>query len=163
MVTSILSALLLASYAAGGDLPPIAETVRGSHNFGDNAKHVMIYGDYENKFVWGIVFPRDTLASISSTMVPEPTTTIELQSGITLAFVKNEVTISQGSRNLKMALKPQTIYLMQDDFSIKSSEDVSGFRLVPKKRWNRYVDQYITTHDLVVPNSLSMRFGKQAF
>jgi hypothetical protein len=100
---------------------------------------------------------------MSSTEVPEPLTTIKLKSGITLTFATNEVTATQSTNKVKLTLKPQTIYLMHGNLSMTSSTDLSGIRLVPKRVWNRSVDEFITTRDLVLPGNLPKRFGKRAF
>ena len=141
-------------------IPVMAATVRGELNFGD---HVMIYGDHAERFVWGIVFPRDTLTSISSTEVPDPRTTIKLRSGITLGFVNNEVTVTKLTNTMTMTLKPQTIYLMHENLSTTSSTDLTGIRLVSKRVWSRWATNYITTYDLILPQNLPKRFGKHDF
>jgi hypothetical protein len=141
-------------------LPPLAATVRGEHNFGD---HVIIYGDYEERFLWGIVFPRDTMTSISSGEVPEPHCTCKLKSGITLEFRKNEVTLTKAPRQAVLKLEPSTICLMNDDLSTRLSKDLSGIRLDPKRVWSRWVNHDITVYDLVLPQDLPKRFGKNDF
>jgi hypothetical protein len=141
-------------------LPPLAATVRGEHNFGH---HVIIYGEYAERFLWGIVFPRDTMTSISSKEVPECYSAIKLQSGITLEFRGNEVTITRASRKVTLELEPNTIYLMNDDLSATRSKDLSDIRLDPKRVWSRWVNDYITVNDLVLPKNLEERFGKNGF
>jgi hypothetical protein len=145
---------------AQGQIPPVAATVRGEHNFGE---HVMIYGDYRERFLWGIIFPRDTLTSISSTEVPEPGTIVMLRSGINLAFISNSVTITRSMNKVRMDLKSGTVYLIDENLSAQNSEDVSGIRLEPKRVWSRWANDYVITHDLVLPQNLERRFGKQNF
>jgi hypothetical protein len=111
-LTALLVALSVVSCSQKGErnaapqktpsgLPPMAATVRGEHNFGE---HVIIYGDYGGRFLWGIVFPRDTMTSISYGEAPEPHCTLKLQTGITLEFRKNEVEVTRATRKVVATL-----------------------------------------------------------
>jgi hypothetical protein len=155
-----LSLIMGASCAFGEPIPFLEKTVQGSHNFGN---HVMIYGAHEQKFVWGIVFASDTLSSISSTEVPDRHTTIKLKSGIVLAFTKNALTLTKGVKKVTMKLRPQTIYLLHADFSAKTSKDISDINLVPRRIWSRDTNNFMTTHDLVLPKNIHERFGIESF
>jgi hypothetical protein len=62
-----------------------------------------------------------------------------------------------------LELEPSTLYLMNDDLSTARSKDLSGIRLDPKRVWSRWVNDYVTVNDLVLPNSLEKRFGKSDF
>ena len=123
----------------------------------------MIYGDYDNQFIWGIVFPRDAMTSISYTEVPEPRNVIKLRSGITLLFVKNEISITKGAKSKMMRLNPYTLYLMNEDLSVSVSKDLSGIKFVPKVEHTWEDKQYVTNQDLMLPPDLYVRFGKVSF
>jgi len=155
-----LALLTVTSCSTTRGLPPLAKTVRGEENFGE---HVMIYGDYDNRFIWGIVFPRDTMTSISYTEVPEPRNVLELRSGISLVFVKNQLTVTKGTRKMRMRLKPYTIYLMNEDLSVQSSDDLSGIKLIPKTTYDWRTGLHATVSDCVIPDDLYARFGKNGF
>ncbi len=156
----LLALLTVASCSTTQCLPPLAKTVRGEENFGE---HVMIYGDYSNHFIWGIIFPRDTMTSISYTEVPEPKNVLELHSGITLVFVKNDVLVTKGSKKITLRLKPYTIYLINDDLSVQSSSDLSGIKVIQKTEYAWEDQRYVTVPDCVVPDDLYVRFGKNGF
>jgi hypothetical protein len=156
----LLGFLMVTSCSTTKELPPLAKTVRGEENFGE---HIMIYGDYDNQFIWGIVFPRDAMTSISYTEVPEPRNVIKLRSGITLLFVKNEISITKGAKSKMMRLNPYTLYLMNEDLSVSVSKDLSGIKFVPKVEHTWEDKQYVTNQDLMLPPDLYVRFGKVSF
>ena len=134
------------------DLSDLATTLRGSHNLGE---HVMNYGDDNHRFLWGIIFPRDSLTYMSFR-------TIKLRSGITLDFNQNDVTVGHDGRTITVRLRTDTIYLINEDLSIESSKKLSGIKL--KKFYDRSSDEEVTNpQDLEVPEGLYRRFGRKSF
>jgi hypothetical protein len=143
------------------NLPPLAKTVRGESNFG---AHVMIYGDHDYRFLWGIIVPKDTMKSISYSDVPAPHCTVELRSGISLEFVKDDVTITNGTAKKTLPLKPHTVYLVQDNLSLLNSSDLSGIKLVLQTEYDSDDEPCGTAvAGCDVPENVFARFGKQGF
>ena len=103
------------------------------------------------------------MTSISYTEVPEPRNVLELRSGISLVFVKNQLTVTKGTRKMRMRLKPYTIYLMNEDLSVQSSDDLSGIKLIPKTTYDWRTGLHATVSDCVIPDDLYARFGKNGF
>jgi hypothetical protein len=155
MITRILLFLAVTLIALSEELPPLHKTIQGMQRFGD---YEVIYGEDGHRFLFGVLIYRDPFTSLSKASSQQ--TTLQLQSGITLAFVTNEVTVARATKKVTTELKPFRIYLMNKDLSMASSANISDIELRPRRVWSRSAKDYLTVDDLVLPKDLLKRFGQ---
>ena len=116
----------------------------------------VLYKADNDQFLWGIILPSgESLGTCSFS--PEKTTA-NFQSGIVLQLVNNSLTISNSGNSVTIEIKTNSIYLLNADLTISSSEDLSGIQFVPRKQWSRESNGHVTIYDLKFPQNFYDRF-----
>ena len=116
----------------------------------------VLYKAANNQFLWGIILPSGE--SLGTCFFSPEKATANLQSGIFLQLVNNSLTISNSRKSVTIDIKTNSIYLLNSDLKIYSSENLSGIQLVPRKQWSRDSYGYVTVYELKFPDKFFERF-----
>jgi hypothetical protein len=127
--------------------------------FGD---YQVIYAEHEHRYLFGVLIYHDPFTSLTTAVKPEQPTTLQLQSGTTIVFSTNEITVTKDTKKVTTELRPFTTYLLNEDLSMTSSTDVSGIRFEPRQVWIRRRNAEVTRYYLVLPEDFLKRFGRES-
>ena len=158
MTIRLLIIFALAFCAFGEEFSNLPETTSGYQLVGNRV--VINKKSRDNKFVWGIILrEHEGGGAYYSSPVR---TTVTLRGGGSLELATNELTISGNGTNTTHKMKPYTIYLLGEDLSLQSSDDLSGIEFVPRQVWSRghggEPGGYVTVYDLNLPKDIYNRF-----
>ena len=153
-----LIVFLIVACVFGGELSDLTKITPGYQTVDE---HGVLYKADNNQFIWGVILPRGDTLGLCYFSPTEATASFS--SGIALQLLKNELTVTNSAKKVTMRVKPNTIYLLNSDLTIKSSEDLSGIHFVPRKQWSRDANGYVTIYDLEFPTNFYARFGQKDF